>query len=341
MQVGPSSPLVSPSPMAQLLEQLALDNLPPNTPSKESLDSLSKTLTEEPESFRLSPTRVEFPSLLTNSRDSSLTVESAASSGRPSREGSCIIPAGPVRNASSTSLHKSVETVPPVPQYDPIIKNYPHPLHTSTSSPALRIRTGTSILRTSSFTDQSASASSNPSSPPTPPNAGTPTIKFAPLPEIERPKKRRHNHALGVAARSQMLARRRQMMRDDDDPDRPPRHLWRSEEEDDGEDPLIALGHMVKLASIGIWRKVSLKDKKARSNTQTRSSSDSVLEISSPATYADDEDGNNVVFDEPAEGISDDELPPPPAETTMKTAEDEVVVQTQAVPTVPTPTEES
>ena len=130
-------------------------------------------------------------------------------------------------------------------------------------------------------------------------------------------------------------------MRDDDDPDRPPRHLWRSEEEDDGEDPLIALGHMVKLASIGIWRKVSLKDKKARSNTQTRSSSDSVLEISSPTTYADDEDGNNVVFDEPAEGISDDELPPPPAETTMKTAEDEVVVQTQAVPTVSTPTEES
>jgi hypothetical protein len=133
------------------------------------------------------------------------------------------------------------------------------------------------------------------------------------------------------------------MMRDDDDPDRPPRHLWRSEEEDDGEDPLIALGHMVKLASIGIWRKVSLKDKKTRTNTQTRSSSDSVLEISSPVTYADDEDGNNVVVDEPAEGISDDELPPPPTETTTKTADDEVVVvqQTQPVPTIPTPTEES
>ena len=54
-------------------------------------------------------------------------------------------------------------------------------------------------------------------------------------------------------------------MRDNEDPDRPPKHLWRSDgEEEEGEDPLVALGHMMKLASIGIWREVVSKDQKTR-----------------------------------------------------------------------------
>jgi hypothetical protein len=138
-----------------------------------------------------------------------------------------------------------------------------------------------------------------------------------------------------------MLARRRQMMRDDEEADRPPKHLWRSDDEE-GEDPLITLGHMVKLASIGIWRKVASKDKKTRPEMQARSNSDSALEVSTPATYADDEDANKVVVDEPAADTSDDEPSLPPAEATTETADDEVVaVQTQPVPTVPIPTKES
>ena len=335
------SPLVSPSSMAQLLEQLALDDLPPAAHSKDSPDSPLKSLTEEPESLHSSPTRIDFPTLLTNSRDSTLTAESAASSARPSREGSCTIPAGPIRNPSTTSLHKPAEPLPPVPQYDPIINNYPRPLHMSASSPTLR--KGTSILRSSSYTDQSAPSSSNPSSPPSPSSPGTPSVKFAPLPEIERPKKRKSNHVLGVAARSQMLARRKQMMRDNEDLDQPPKQLWRSGDEDEGEDPLVTLGHMVKLASVGIWRKVSLRDKRIRPGMQERSNSDSVLEVSRPVTYADDEGANKVIFGEPAAETNDDNRSLPQTEAKTKIADDAdevVTIQTQPVSTDPIPTKE-
>ena len=337
MHSEPPSP-VSPSPMTQLLKQLALDDLPPTILSDGSLDSSTKTLTEEPESSGSSPTRVDFPSLLASSRDSTLTAESAASSSGTSREGSCTIPAGPTRSASTASLHKTVETLPtpPVPQYDPI-RNYPRPLHVSASSPALH--KGTSILRSSSYTDRSAPASSNPSSPPSPTGPGTPSVKFAPLPEIERPKKRKRNQTLGVAARSQMLARRRQMMHDNEDPDRPPKHLW-SNDDDEGEDPLITLGHMVKIASIGIWRKVVLRDRKVRSDMRERSNSDSVLEVTRSMTYADDEDENLVLADEP-EDMGDDKPSPPRTEMIAKTVDDETVaVRTPAVSTIPVLTEE-
>ncbi|KAF9652891.1 hypothetical protein BDM02DRAFT_2389943 [Thelephora ganbajun] len=293
--------LVTPSPMTQLLEQLALDDLPHTTPSKASLDSSTNTLTEEPGLFLSSPTRIDFPSLLSNSRDSTLMAESVASSSRQSREGSCIIPAGPVRD-------------------DPIT-NYPRSLHMSASSPALR--RGTSILRSPSYTDQSPPASSNTSSPPSPTSPGTPSVKFAPLPEIERSKKRKHSHRLGVAARSQMLARRKQMMRDNEDPDRPPKHLWGSDDDDDdGEDPLITLGNMVKLASIGIWRKVASKDRKIRPGMQERSNSDSVLEVTRAVTYADDEDANEALFDRLATDTSDDKPSLPQIDTLTKAVDD-------------------
>ena len=329
-----SQPLVAPSPMTQLLEQLALDDLQSSALSKHSPDSSVKTLTEEPQSLFSSPTTIESPSFFTNSRDSSLTVESAASPPGPSREGSCIIPAGPSQNSSTTSFQKSSETPPLVPQYDPI-NAHPPSLHLSASSPALR--RGTSILRTPSITDQSASVSSNPPSPPSPMSPITPSVRFAPLPEVER-RKRKHSQRLGVAARSQLLARRRQMMRETDDPDRPPQNLWRSDEEE--EDPLVALGHMVKLASIGIWRKVSWKDRKARPELPKRSNSDSVLEITRPVTYT--EAGDEVLI-ELVEDSSDDKTPLPQAETTeTKTTDDEVVVvETEATPTVLIPTAES
>lgn len=127
-------------------------------------------------------------------------------------------------------------------------------------------------------------------------------------------------------------------MRETDDPDRPPQSLWRSDEEE--EDPLVALGHMVKLASIGIWRKVSWKDRKARPELPKRSNSDSVLEITRPVTYT--EAGDEVLI-ELVEDSSDDKTPLPQAETTeTKTTDDEVVVvETEATPTVLIPTAES
>jgi hypothetical protein len=60
--------------------------------------------------------------------------------------------------------------------------------------------------------------------------------------------------------------RRREVQLHDDDP--PPRHIWRDiDPEDDEPDPFVALGHLVKGASKGLWRMVSRKDLKA-SKTQ-------------------------------------------------------------------------
>lgn len=127
-------------------------------------------------------------------------------------------------------------------------------------------------------------------------------------------------------------------MRESEDVDRPPRHLWRSDEEE--EDPLIALGHMVKLASIGIWRKVALRDKKARPGMQERSNSDSVLEIARPVTFTDV--GEQVLVELVDEDTCDDKSSLPQTEiTTTKTTEDEAEeVQTQVTPTVSIPTKE-
>lgn len=127
-------------------------------------------------------------------------------------------------------------------------------------------------------------------------------------------------------------------MRENEDADRPPKHLWRSDEEE--EDPLVALGHMVKLASIGIWRKVSSRDKKTRTGIPERSNSDSVLEIGRPVTFTDA--GEQVLVELVDEDTGDDKPPSPETETVkMKPTDDEaVVVQTQATPIVSVPTKE-
>jgi hypothetical protein len=127
-------------------------------------------------------------------------------------------------------------------------------------------------------------------------------------------------------------------MRDNEDADRPPNNLWRSDE--DEEDPIVALGHMVKLASIGIWRKVSLKDRKARPALQERSNSDSVLEIVRPVSYTDT--GDEVLIELVEEDTGDDKDSLPQIETTTTKATDGgvVVVETQVVPAVPIPAEE-
>ena len=132
-------------------------------------------------------------------------------------------------------------------------------------------------------------------------------------------------------------------MREEEEADRPPKHLWRSDDDDEGEDPLVALGHMVKLASIGIWRKVASKDRKARPGMQERNNSDPVLEVTRPVSHPDDEDANKVFVDvdEPVEDTSDDKPSPPQTEITAKTADDDVVVvETQAASTDPIPTKE-
>jgi len=120
-------------------------------------------------------------------------------------------------------------------------------------------------------------------------------------------------------------------MRESEDEDRPPKNRWRSDEED--EDPLVALGHMVKLASIGIWRKVSLRDKKSRPVMQGRSNSDSVLEIARPVTFADT--GDQVVVELVDEDTGDDKtvLSPSGTTPTEKTEVDNVEAVAAAVQT--------
>lgn len=123
-------------------------------------------------------------------------------------------------------------------------------------------------------------------------------------------------------------------MRENEDLDHPPKQLWRSDDDDD-EDPLVALGHMVKLASIGIWRKVSLKDRKARPVMQERSNSDSMLEITRQAARV-----GGVLVDGPTEDLDGEPSWPQP-ETIAKAADDGVVaIQPRAVPATLVPTKE-
>lgn len=129
------------------------------------------------------------------------------------------------------------------------------------------------------------------------------------------------------------------MIRENEEVERPPKNLWRPDEEE--EDPLVALGQMVKLASIGIWRRVSSGGKKLRPGMQERSNSDSVLEIGRPVTFSDA--GDQVLVELVDEGKAKTSVLQ--AETTaIKTTEgvEEVVVQTEAevAPTTSVATEE-
>ena len=132
------------------------------------------------------------------------------------------------------------------------------------------------------------------------------------------------------------------MVRESEETDRPPRNLWRSDD-DEEEDPLIALGHMLKLASIGIWRRVLLKDKKTRPGMQERSNSDSVLEVGRSVPFGEADD--QVLLELVDEETDEDKSPLPQTETpqtTVKSTDDEVVVvQTQVTPTVSIPTGEA
>lgn len=129
-------------------------------------------------------------------------------------------------------------------------------------------------------------------------------------------------------------------MRENEDVEHPPQNLWRSDEEE--EDPLVTLGHMVKIASVGIWRKVSMRDKKIRPGMQKRSNSDSVLEIGTSVTCTDT--GDEVLVELVEEETSDDKTPLPQTEATATTERPDgeaVVVQTEVTPTDPIPTQAS
>ncbi|KDQ61246.1 hypothetical protein JAAARDRAFT_32245 [Jaapia argillacea MUCL 33604] len=124
-------------------------------------------------------------------------------------------------------------------------------------------------------------------------SSGSPSIKFAPLPETE--KRTRHpSFQLGVGARSRMLRNRKMMAHDPNQPPSslPPTHPnypsyhpdavnhhrrsrgdgtrpnWSDIQPTPGhgiggpghtEDPIIALGKLVKDASVHLWRRVSTK----------------------------------------------------------------------------------
>jgi hypothetical protein len=112
-------------------------------------------------------------------------------------------------------------------------------------------------------------------------------------------------------------------MREQAEIDRPA-HLWQKQEGEEEEDPFVALGQMVKLAGIGIWRRVSMRDKRTRPEMQKRSNSDSILEISRPVSYTDA--GDELLVELVEEDTCDDKTPLPQTETTTRKAADEEVV---------------
>ncbi|EPS98965.1 hypothetical protein FOMPIDRAFT_1081539, partial [Fomitopsis schrenkii] len=121
---------------------------------------------------------------------------------------------------------------------------------------------------------------------------GDKNISFAPLPHIE-PRRRKSNVALGVAARSRMLAIRRQLREQGIDPNlasqlplhfpsdgSPPIPIWehdpdaelRDEPDDDlGTDPaeeaFAAIGKFVKGATRTLFRRKSTKDVKLKDDS--------------------------------------------------------------------------
>ncbi|KAH9928074.1 uncharacterized protein B0H18DRAFT_1001288 [Fomitopsis serialis] len=141
----------------------------------------------------------------------------------------------------------------------------------ASTSTSLDTSTRTSILRTSSSSSVASTLGGN--------------ISFAPLPSIE-PRRRKSNVALGVAARSRMLAIRRQLREQGINPNfatqlplhfpadgSPPIPIWehdpdaelRDEPDDDlGTDPaeeaFAAIGKFVKGATRTLFRRKSSKD---------------------------------------------------------------------------------
>ncbi|KAF9495829.1 hypothetical protein BDN71DRAFT_816246 [Pleurotus eryngii] len=171
-----------------------------------------------------------------------------------------------------------------------LVVRIPRPSSTSSTDSPLASSPSTSIL---SFPHASTSSSSS-SSAGTPPTA-TLSVKFAPLPDLSKRKKKYH-HPLGVSARSDIMRRRRAAAEGNDysyrdmannstdqQQQQPSTPAWSDEdahveeryrgrhrpsrrrnamgdEEDElPEDPLITLGRMVKGASKSLWRKVANK----------------------------------------------------------------------------------
>ncbi|TFY57827.1 hypothetical protein EVJ58_g6789 [Rhodofomes roseus] len=153
----------------------------------------------------------------------------------------------------------------------------------ASTSTSLDTPTRASILRTSS----SSSVASTPGG----------NISFAPLPALE-PRRRKSNVALGVAARSRMLAIRRQLREQGINPNlatqlplhfpadgSPPIPIWehdpeaelRDEVDDDlGTDPaeeaFAAIGKFVKGATRTLFRRKSSKDANTNTNSDSAAS---------------------------------------------------------------------
>ncbi|KAF7440267.1 hypothetical protein PC9H_000611 [Pleurotus ostreatus] len=182
----------------------------------------------------------------------------------------------------------SIET-PESPSRSLVVR-IPRPSSTSSTDSPLASSPSTSIL---TFPNASTSSSSS-SSAGTPPTA-TLSVKFAPLPDLSKRKKKYH-HPLGVSARSDIMRRRRAAAEGNDysyrdmannstdqqqqQPSAPAwseedakveeryrgrhrssrrRNVMGDEEDELLEDPLITLGRMVKGASKSLWRKVANK----------------------------------------------------------------------------------
>lgn len=101
---------------------------------------------------------------------------------------------------------------------------------------------------------------------------GTPTVKFAPLPQID-PSRKRSLVPLGVSARSR---RKRAIQQEAGS------LLWRTDgdvPEENMEDPLIAFANVVKKAGKTLWRRMRKSSKAPQENVSR--STEAVLDITS------------------------------------------------------------
>jgi len=111
-------------------------------------------------------------------------------------------------------------------------------------------------------------------------------VRFAPLPDVPK-RKKRYQLPLGVAARSELMRRQRDNSSVEPDYNSEDDQGYYStstviddmQDNEPMEDPLIALGKVVRSASRGIWKKVSAKRKIIESEKSEQGQEQSVAVV--------------------------------------------------------------
>ncbi|KAF9246239.1 hypothetical protein BU15DRAFT_24427, partial [Melanogaster broomeanus] len=136
--------------------------------------------------------------------------------------------------------------------------------HTSSDPPSFNSSLGNSPTPAVSESSNSprSSACSSPSR--------TPSVKFAPFPQIDPINRKRSLAPLGVSARS----RRKRVT-----PGEPQLSLWIEVPDETMEDPLITFGKFLKHASQNLWRRVRKKSTAAPQKGDDSQTVEPVIEI--------------------------------------------------------------